>query len=356
MAKVELKQISMRYEKKLILEKLNLQIDHGELLVLLGESGCGKTTILKIIAGIIQPESGSLSVDDIDITSTSPQQRKIGYVPQAQVLFPHMNVKDNIAFGLEARKLEKKEIERKLESISKLIEIEDLLDRYPSELSGGQKQRVALARAMAIEPKILLLDEPLSSIDATGRESLALIIKRIQKETETTTLYVTHNGDEARLISDRVAIIYDGQIQQIGKVHQVEVTPRNYLIAKIMGSDNIWPILHTKKETQKINLSTSIGDFPLLKEQNKKLTGIRIPSTSMKLSKQGLNPSKTKTMPVFVKTILEKNQDIVRVIFDFKNSPSEYIKVDLRRDELEIDLVPEKEYKIYLNLDEIVFL
>ena len=217
MTKLELKEISMKYERKYILENLILDVNHGELLVLLGESGCGKTTLLKIIAGIIEPEKGEILMDGENITHLAPQKRKIGYVPQAQVLFPHMKIKENISFGLEAHKFDKQEIENKIKWVAELTQIEELLDRYPSEISGGQKQRVALGRAMAIEPNLLLLDEPLSSIDASGRESLALTIRRIQKETETTTLYVTHNQEEARLISDRVALMYDGKIQQIGE-------------------------------------------------------------------------------------------------------------------------------------------
>ena len=200
MVSVKIENLSMGYEKKLIIENFDLEIYEGELLVLLGESGCGKTSLLKILAGIIPPEEGKIFFDQEEITDLTPQKRKVGYVPQAQVLFPHMKVKQNISFGLEAHKLPKEEIEERIKWISEITQIQELLERFPSEISGGQKQRVALARALAIKPNLLLLDEPLSSIDASGRESLALTIRRIQKETGITTLYVTHNQEESRLM------------------------------------------------------------------------------------------------------------------------------------------------------------
>jgi len=351
-AKLSIKEISMKYEKKLILENLNLEVKHGELLVLLGESGCGKTTLLKIVAGIIQPEKGSIYVDDTEISNFSPQVRQIGYVPQAQVLFPHMKVKQNIAFGLEARNFTKGTVEKKIHWIADLVDISDLLNRYPRELSGGQKQRVALARAMAIEPHILLLDEPLSSIDATGREALALTIRRIQKETSTTTIYVTHNGDEARLISDRVAVIYDGKIQQIGKVLNVEQHPRNYLIAKILGSPNIWPILYTKKTM----LSTPICDISIQEKISSKITGIKIPTSIISISKNQIEDPNLVVLKCFVKTMIEKSEDEFRLILDLKDNPSEYIKVDCTRAEYEKSITENKEINIYFNPLEVILL
>ncbi|MBY9000761.1 MAG: ABC transporter ATP-binding protein [Candidatus Heimdallarchaeota archaeon] len=355
MAKLSIKNLSMKYEKKLILEELNLDVQHGELLVLLGTSGCGKTTLLKIIAGIIQPENGSIYVDELDITKLSPQQRQIGYVPQAQVLFPHMRVRDNISFGLEARKFTKKVTQDLIKWIAELIDIVELLDRFPRELSGGQKQRVALARAMAIEPHILLLDEPLSSIDATGRESLALTIRRIQKETATTTIYVTHNGDEARLISDRVAVIYDGRIQQIGKVIDVEHNPRNYLIAKIMGSPNIWPILYIKENEKKI-LSTSICDIPFKGNINSKITGVKIPPATIAISKTKSQTSDVVELDCSVKTVIEVKKNELRLILDLKEHPSEYIKVDCSRGEYEKNISENKELKIFIDPSEVILL
>ena len=362
MTKLELKEISMKYERKYILDGLKLDVNHGELLVLLGESGCGKTTLLKIIAGIIKPEDGEIFMDGENITHLAPQKRKIGYVPQAQVLFPHMKIRENISFGLEAHKFDKQEIEDKIKWVAELTQIEDLLDRYPSEISGGQKQRVALGRAMAIEPYILLLDEPLSSIDASGRESLALTIRRIQKETETTTLYVTHNQEEARLISDRVALMYDGKIQQIGKVIEIDKHPLNLIIAKIMGSVNVWPIEFIEKKDKHSIVTTPIGNLQLPYEIiKKKPTGLKIPAKILKLSFEKectdhhLNTSII-TMNGKIKSIVEKDEETLRIIVDLVGTVSEYIKVDCNKELIKEEPKPNQKVCLYIDPMEVVLI
>ena len=355
MVKVNIKDLSMKYEKKYILDNLNLDINQGELLVILGESGCGKTTLLKIIAGIIEPEKGSIFINDQDITHFSPQKRKVGYVPQAQVLFPHMTVQDNIKFGLEAQKISKNAIKQNLEWVTNLIQIEDLLLRYPREISGGQKQRIALARAMAIKPDILLLDEPLSSIDAPGRESLALTIRSIQKETETTTVYVTHSSEEARLISDRVAIMYDGRIQQIGRIFEIDQKPNNYLIAKIMGIDNVWPILYLSENQLGTKITLPIGDIQLNKKLHSKITGVRIKPSSLSILDSEKGDNDKSCFHVIVKSIIELNEDTIRLIVDVKNIPSEYIKVDCSKIDFNKNYKTKTELKLEINPEEVVF-
>ena len=188
MITLEIKSIAIKYEKAYILENFSLTVSKGEILVLLGESGCGKSTLLKMIAGILRPEIGQILLDSIIINNLSPQSREIGYVPQAQVLFPHLTVRQNIEFGMKAQKYSRTLMKEKLEDIVNLTQLSDLLDRYPSELSGGQQQRVAIARTMVINPKILLMDEPLSSIDSFAREKLALMIRQINKTLNTTVL------------------------------------------------------------------------------------------------------------------------------------------------------------------------
>ena len=351
MAILKLEDISMKYERKYILDGLNLTIEHGELLVLLGESGCGKTSLLKIVAGIINPEKGKIYANEEDITDTPPQKRKIGYVPQAQVLFPHMKIRDNIKFGLEAHRYSKEEIEKKILWVAAITQIEDLLDRFPSEISGGQKQRVALARAVVFEPLILLLDEPLSSIDATGRESLALTIRRIQKETETTTLYVTHNQEEARLISDRVGIIYDGKVQQIGKVIDIDNDPNNYLIAKIMGTANIWSVLYQEKEKGRTVLMTDIGKIPLVRKTDRKITGIKIEPTDIAISLD-IDQIETEDSVVFygtIKSIIQRDEDTFRMVVELEGDTIEYVKVDVRKTFLEKPVKPNQ--KVSLTID-----
>ena len=293
----------MKYQNEYIIHDLNLSVERGELLILLGSSGCGKTTLLKIIAGLIHPEKGKIFIEDQDIIEFSPQKREIGYVPQSQVLFPHLNIKENIAFGLRARdrsrSLKKKDnnnnkikenskdgIEQKIQDVAKLAQIENLLTRFPSEISGGQKQRVALARAIVINPRLLLLDEPLSSIDASSRESLALMIKRIQKETKTTTIYVTHNQQEARLIADKVAIMYNGIIQQSGTMIDIDKYPKNFQIAHIMGQLNIWEINSQKFDQGHLIITTPLGDIAIASKKDKNITGIQIHPNKIELANE----------------------------------------------------------------------
>jgi len=355
MVKVNIKELSMRYEKKYILDDLHLDIHNGELLVILGESGCGKSTLLKIIAGIIEPEKGIISFNNTDITHQTPQKRNIGYVPQAQVLFPHMSVERNIKFGLEARKLPKDEVAAKLKWIADLIQIEDLLSRYPREISGGQKQRVALARAMAIEPDVLLLDEPLSSIDASGRETLALSIRRIQKQTETTSIYVTHSSEEARLISDRVAIMYDGKIQQIGKILEIDQKPLNYLVAKIMGTSNVWPVLNVTETDQGSIVSLPIGDIQLHRKLGKKITGIKIKPSSFTILNPSVKLDKKIIFQGIVKSVIESDEKTLRVIVDVKDTESEYIKVDCMKEDLKQEFKANTELKLVVDPEEVIF-
>lgn len=285
MVQVQLKQIRVKYQDKYILDKLSLEISHGILLVVLGESGCGKTTLLKVIAGIITPETGTVWFDNQNITRQPPQLRRVGYVPQAQILFPHLNVHDNITFGIHPTKKKKMENGSFVQNLAHLVQIDDLMDRFPSELSGGQKQRVALARAMAIEPNVLLLDEPLSSLDASARESMALTIRKIQQETNTTVVYVTHNLEETRLISDQIAILFDGQIKQFGSIHIIIHNPKSLQIARIMNIPNIWPILNCITNDQLTQLSTSLGNFeikPAIPDISQ-VSGIRIPCNKIKI-------------------------------------------------------------------------
>ncbi|UJG44159.1 MAG: ABC transporter ATP-binding protein [Candidatus Heimdallarchaeum endolithica] len=365
MTKLEIKDLSMRYQRKYILDNLNLEVESGELVVILGESGCGKTSLLKVIAGILEHETGQILVDGNDISHLSPQKRNIGYVPQGQILFPHMKIKDNVTFGLKAKKLSKDLINEKLDWIVKLTEIKDLLERYPYEISGGQKQRVALARSMVSNPKILLLDEPLSSIDASGRESLALTIRRIQKETETTTLYVTHNQEEARLIGDRVAIMYDGKIQQIGKIIDVDRNPLNFLTAKIMGSLNVFPVSFysiNKENDGLVILDTTIGQMriPLSGSKiKKKITGIKIPPSEVKIITLQKSKNKKQENIVqkgLVKSVIEIGKNLFRIVVEIQGENIEYLKVDTEDKELVKSLKANQNVTLEISLEKVILL
>ncbi|WP_048149985.1 ABC transporter ATP-binding protein [Palaeococcus ferrophilus] len=216
----------------------HLEVREGEFMTLLGPSGCGKTTTLRVIAGFEKAE-GKVLFGEEDVTDRAPYERNIGIVFQDYALFPHMTVFENVAFGLRLRKLPRREIERRVEEALSLVGLEGFEKRYPEQLSGGQMQRVALARALVIRPRVLLLDEPLSNLDAKIRERLRGEIKRIQRELGLTTIYVTHDQEEAMAISDRIAVMNEGRILQVGKPLELYYRPRDEFVAKFFGTSNI---------------------------------------------------------------------------------------------------------------------
>ena len=210
---IRLKNISKSFNGNLVLKDMDLAIKNKTIVCLLGPSGCGKTTTLRIIAGLIQPDKGLVLFDGEDVTSSEPEERNTGIVPQNYALFPHLTVEKNIAFGLEVRDYSKEKIKKRVKELLKLVKLSGFGNRYPRELSGGQQQKIAVARALAHYPSILLLDEPLASIDLKDRIRLRNEIKRIQKKTKATTLYITHDVNEAFAVSDKVALMEDGKVK-----------------------------------------------------------------------------------------------------------------------------------------------
>ncbi len=237
MVSVELRGVIKRWDGFEL--RVDLSVKDGEFLTLLGPSGCGKTTTLRIIAGLERPDSGEVLFSGRDVTGLRPYERNIGIVFQDYALFPHMTVFKNIAFGLEMRKLQRAEIERKVRWALELVGLSGLENRYPEQLSGGQQQRVALARALVVEPDVLLLDEPLSNLDAKIRERLRSEIRRIQHELGITTIYVTHDQEEAMAISDRIAVMNVGRIEQVGEPLELYYRPRTEFVARFLGMSNI---------------------------------------------------------------------------------------------------------------------
>ena len=223
------------------LDNINLSINNGELLTILGPSGCGKTTLFKIIAGLEKPDTGDIFIDGFRINDVPPYKRNIGMVFQDLALFPHLNVIENIAFGLKIKKLQENEIKEKVSKILELVKlpIEEYGNRKVTQLSGGQQQRVALARALVLEPKVLLLDEPFSHLDYKIRQELMVELKRIQRSLNITTIYVTHDQTEAMFMSDRVAIMHNGKVFQVGKPSEVYDNPINTFVATFFGEVNI---------------------------------------------------------------------------------------------------------------------
>ncbi|MCU9534166.1 ABC transporter ATP-binding protein [Streptococcus sp. CSL10205-OR2] len=231
--------IQIKYGDFIAIDNLNLNINEGEFFTFLGPSGCGKSTTLRTLVGFIEPSAGNIYVEDKDITKVEPEGRGIGIVFQSYALFPTMSVFENIAFGLKVKKVSPEIIKAKVSEISKKINIsEEQLHRNISELSGGQQQRVALARALVLEPKILCLDEPLSNLDAKLRVSLRKELKRLQKELGITTLYVTHDQEEALTLSDRIAVFNNGFIEQVGTPYEIYNQSKTEFVCEFIGSIN----------------------------------------------------------------------------------------------------------------------
>lgn len=236
MAEIRIEQVTKRFGDKTAISDINLTIEDREFLVLLGPSGCGKTTLLRAIAGLGMADSGRIAIGGHDVTYLPPGQRQISMVFQSYAIFPHMTVRDNIGFGLLMNKMDKAEIGRRVDRAAEMLHIEDLLDRRPSAMSGGQRQRVAVARALAMEAKVLLMDEPLSNLDALLRLEMRAELKRLLADVEATTVYVTHDQIEALSMGDRVAVMLDGEIQQCEPPNTVYESPSNRFVGSFIGN------------------------------------------------------------------------------------------------------------------------
>lgn len=241
--RLELRGISKSYGAKIVLSDISLEIDRSEFFTLLGPSGCGKTTLLNIIAGLVEPDRGSVLFDGEDVTRLPPHKRDVGMVFQDLALFPHMTVAENVAFGLRMRNRSDAEVRRRVREMLELVKLDpgEFWNRYPSQLSGGQQQRVALARALAIEPRILLLDEPLSHVDYKIKQELMAELRRIHRETGVTTVYVTHDQNEAMFLSDRIAVMSFRKIEQVGTPEELYRDPANIFVATFFGEANVIP-------------------------------------------------------------------------------------------------------------------
>jgi len=238
MPEVYLENISKKFADTIAVDRVTLKVRNGELLILLGPSGCGKTTTLRIVAGLLKPDEGDIYFDDEAVTHLPPEKRNVGMVFQNYALWPHMTVYENIAFGLRIRKLPESEIKRKVREMLELVKLPGVENRYPKQLSGGQQQRVALARALVIEPKVLLLDEPLSNLDAKLREEMRFEIKDLQRRLGITTIYVTHDQAEAMVLADRIAIMNRGKIIQVGSPEEIYERPGDKFVASFIGIAN----------------------------------------------------------------------------------------------------------------------
>ena len=276
---LELKEIKKSFtEGEAVLDNISLEISKGEFITLLGSSGCGKTTTLRIIAGLEQPDAGSVWLDGREVTGLEPNQRDVNTVFQNYALFPHMNVAENIGYGLKLKKVPKSEIRKKVSRMLELVQLEGYEKRKPSELSGGQKQRVAIARALVNNPKVLLLDEPLGALDLQLRRAMQIELKHLQKKLGITFIYITHDQEEAINMSDRIAVMRDGRIEQIGTPDEIYNHPKTSYVATFVGNANI---LHGAAERiQGENAIVKIGNDRVIvkletSQQNTEDTGVK---------------------------------------------------------------------------------
>jgi spermidine/putrescine transport system ATP-binding protein len=251
---VELKNVTKRFGDFTAVDQIDLAIKAGEFLTLLGPSGCGKTTVLRLISGFETPSKGSVWLAGTDVTHLPPYRRDVNQVFQSYALFPHLTVKENIGFGLRMRKRPKAEIADRVQRVIELVSLSGMEGRKPGQLSGGQRQRVALARAIVCEPKVLLLDEPLSALDAKLRQAMQMELKRLQKKLGITFVFVTHDQEEALTMSDRIAVVNMGRIEQIGDCADIYHSPRTSFVASFIGQANILSATVAAHESQSSRL------------------------------------------------------------------------------------------------------
>lgn len=245
--KLSIKNLYKTFNGFVALDRINMEVGENEFVCLLGPSGCGKTTLLRIIAGLLDFDGGSMNLGDKDLVEIAARDRGFGLVFQSYSLFPNMTVKENVGYGLKVQKLDKKEIDERVETLLELIKLPDLAGRYPHQLSGGQQQRVAIARALAVEPSLLLLDEPLSALDARVRAEMRFEIREMQQRLGIPTIMVTHDQEEALTMADKIICMKDGRIEQIGTPRELYAEPATRFVADFVGVSNIFPASWIRK-------------------------------------------------------------------------------------------------------------
>lgn len=362
MSTVNLSNIVKSFGSVTAVKNLNILIKEGEFFTFLGPSGCGKTTTLRMIAGFYFPTKGKVEFNDRDMTSVSPEKRNTGMVFQNYALFPHMTVFENVAFGLKVRKVKKPEINKRVDDVLKKMRLDPYVERQVSQLSGGQQQRVALARALVIEPDILLLDEPLSNLDAKLRDEMRTEILRLQREYGITTIYVTHDQVEALTMSDRIAVFNFGECQQIGTPTEIYNKPVNDFVAKFIGETNLLPVVakgdvdtmstfHSPDLNQSIFVNKTELNIAAYNEEDKLFMSVR-PET-VRINEEaiiGNNVFSGKVSLVqftgeAVHTFVKVNDQLTIKTTDLNHGPSTYLKVgtevNVQVPEDQIRVIPE---------------
>lgn len=298
--------VSKDFSGSPVLRDFDLEVAHGEFITLLGPSGCGKTTLLRLVAGFEQPDTGEILLGDVNLLDQPPEHRKINTIFQSYALFPHMNVFENVAFGLKLQGVKKKELNARVEQALADVKMNGLARRYPRQLSGGQQQRVAVARAVVNQPSVLLLDEPLSALDARLRRDLQLELKRIQRELGIAFILVTHDQEEALSMSDRVVVIEDGTIAQVGTPRQVYETPKSLYVAKFVGDINLFPGLISEQREDNVFLVSVQGQSLEVKAKRQLRAGQAV-QLVLRPEDLRLGDAIEEGMPVFKGAVVERS-------------------------------------------------
>ncbi|WP_238916110.1 ABC transporter ATP-binding protein [Clostridium sp. YIM B02555] len=285
---VKIDNVNKQYGENHVVKDLILDIKKGEFLTMLGPSGCGKTTTLRMIAGFETPTSGNIYIEGEEIQNTEPYAREVNTVFQNYALFPHMTIYDNLAFGLTVKKVNKAEIKKRVTEILELVQLVGFENRKPDQLSGGQKQRVAIGRALINNPKVLLLDEPLGALDLKLRKQMQFELKRLQKKLGITFIYVTHDQEEALTMSDRIAIMYEGNLEQIGTPKEIYETPKSKFVADFIGESNIFYGVANKINNEVLDIKLENGSVLAVDSQigNNEIIYVLVRPENIKLSKE----------------------------------------------------------------------
>lgn len=337
------------------LKHINLDVQTGELIALLGPSGSGKTTLLRVIAGLEQPDRGTVSLHGKDITGRSVRERNIGFVFQHYALFRHMTVYENVAFGLEVRsrseRLPKQKMTKRVSELLRLVQIENLAQRYPSQLSGGQRQRVALARALAVEPKVLLLDEPFGALDAKVRKELRRWLLNLHAEVQVTTIFVTHDQEEALEVADRIVIMNQGMIEQIGTPDEVYDHPINPFVYQFLGSVNLF---HGRVHEGRMRVeNTEVGVLRRAAEGNIPLVAYARPHdieiNRIEENGHGIEAVITRICPAGPVVYLELSRRKCGQIVEAEMSRRRYLELNLRKGQ-RVSFVP-RNVRIFADME-----
>ncbi|CAM3650709.1 ABC transporter ATP-binding protein [Cohnella lubricantis] len=292
---VELRQVRKTFGSNIVVDEFDLQIQEGECISFLGPSGCGKTTTLNMIAGFLEPDGGEIRIKGKRMNGVPSNKRELGMVFQTYSLFPHMTVAENVAYGLKLRKVPKAEVKQRVAKALELVKLPQVADRYPKQLSGGQRQRIAIARALVIEPSLLLLDEPLSNLDAKLREELREEIKRLHMETGVTTIFVTHDQEEALYLSDRIVVLSNGKVEQIGTPLEIYNRPATEFVHTFIGKSNKLPAVVEVQDGETLQLRADAGFKLQATAKGQKLTAgsaahAYIRPEKLRLAVPGTNP------------------------------------------------------------------